>query len=191
MNKIVLATFLLLNFGYCKPIQESYESMLSNNISKEFSLIDGTKFQISNEETAYLVDGTSSCVPGVFNTKSINIVSGDYNKSAFKVGCTTFKLIDGSKFNVTLLTSKNRIQEEWRIENKEEKISIIRPNGYIVKEIEISELSQDKISNFIEKNCDSSEKLSSNIESCITAQYLESAKELLKNNISNEFAPKH
>ena len=39
MNKIVLATFLLLNIGYCKPMQESYESMLSNNISKEFSSI--------------------------------------------------------------------------------------------------------------------------------------------------------
>lgn len=191
MNKIVLATFILLNIGYCKPMQESYESMLSNNISKEFSIIDGTKFQISNEDTAYLVDGSSNCIPGLLNTKVTNTIPGAYNKSGFSVGCTTFKLIDGSKFNVTLLTSKNKIQEEWRIQNKEEKISIIRPNGYIVKEIENSELPQDKIGNFIEKNCDSFEKLSSNTESCIIAQYLQSAKELLKNSSSNEFTPKH
>lgn len=106
-----------------KDINDSW----SNVIPDTLSFIDATEFKISDNEVAYIIDGTADCKFELFNN------------SGRKIPCTEIKTKDGSTAKVSFLVKEmkdstyKKVEEIWTVKNDNGVISIARPNGYLIQ----------------------------------------------------------
>lgn len=107
--------------------QEDINASWSNVIPDTFAFRDATKFNISDNEVAYIIDGTADCKFELFTY------------SGRKIPCTEIKTKDGSTAKVSFLvkdikdSTYKKVEETWTVKNDNGVISIARPNGYLIK----------------------------------------------------------
>lgn len=128
MRKIVLGIGLTLSLLSANSFIDKLLGELSYE-PKDFQIVDGTKFKISNEDKAIILYGNVRC----------NDHKGDFTIQSSPTNmCTRFKNEDNSKFKVTLfkLDKSNEtewINEEWTLKRVDNKMQLLRPNGFQVE----------------------------------------------------------
>ena len=128
MKNIVLGIGLTLSLLSANSFMDKLLRELSYE-PKDFQIGDGTKFKISNEDKAIILNGNVRCNDG----------KGDFTIQPSPTNmCTRFKNEDNSKFKVTLfiLDKSNEtewINEEWTLKRVDNKMQLLRPNGFQVE----------------------------------------------------------
>lgn len=133
--KIGLATLALVtmlnadSYGLLGKISENLNPVQH---IKNFQIGDGTEFRIAYNDEVVILNGTFKCYED-----SNFLIDGDINRM-----CTRFENKDNFKFKVTLahLDKLNNkvlvepiISEEWTVKKSDEKIYLLRPNGFSVQ----------------------------------------------------------
>ena len=131
MKKILLCFGITLSLLNANSFKEELVKELSYE-NENFQIGDGTKFKISNNDKAIIVKGVVKCNEG----QGDFIIDSNPNRM-----CTKFKNEDNFKFKVTLyhLDKTNdkvfadTIVEDWVVKKVDNKIKILRPNGFEVE----------------------------------------------------------
>ncbi|MDX1553686.1 hypothetical protein [Marinobacter manganoxydans] len=113
--KGLLAALLTMLVG-CDQVQE----IMDNQPKPDVMLGAGIEVQIDDDRTAR-VFGPDHCETGF----------GDNDPSNDEPGCTL--LTGNDRVQVTLLVDDRKIQETWTVTRDNDRYTIARPNGYLIR----------------------------------------------------------
>lgn len=127
---VTFGLFTVLNADDIGILGKIKENLNPLQYMKKLQIGDGTEFKIADDEEVVIVNGTVKCYE-----KGNFLIDGDINRM-----CTDFKNKDNFKFKVALvhLDKLNKvitepIFEEWTVKKSDEKIQLLRPNGFSVQ----------------------------------------------------------
>jgi hypothetical protein len=114
-----LMTVILTMLAGCDQVQEVMDNQQQPNVM----LGAGIEVQIGDDKTAK-VFGPDLCATGF----------DDNDTSDDVPGCTL--LTGNDQVQVTLILGEEKLQEAWTVTRNDDRYSLARPNGYIVRETE-------------------------------------------------------